>query len=134
MKSQTFAIDFDPFSDSCFVTTYNPEYDDPPMESHYAIYRNHKKIFDFPQQFNGATFGCWVDGVSFQDLNNDNLKEVIVVGKCSTKGGPYNENMVYINTGKAFIARPDGNNKLSDFTKIKEITDFVQDNKEIFFK
>ena len=134
MKSQTFPIDFDPFSGSCFVTAYNPEYDDPPMESHYSIYKNNKKIFDFPEQFNGATFGCWVDGVSFQDLNNDNLKEVIVVGKCSTKDGSYNENMVYINTGKTFIARPDGNNKLSDFTKIKEIADFVQDNKEIFFK
>lgn len=134
MKTQTFPIDFDPFSGSCFVTTYNPEYDDPPMESHYAIYKNGKKIFDFPEQFNGATFGCRVDGVSFQDLNNDKRKEVIVVGKCSTKGGPYNENMVYINTGKAFVTRADGNNKLSDFTKIKEIADFVQDNKEIYFK
>jgi hypothetical protein len=133
MQSQTFPIDFAPFARSCFVTTYNPEYDDPPMESRYSIYKNDKKVFDFPDQFNGATFGCWVDGVSFQDLNNDKLKDVIVVGKCSTKGGQYNENMVYINTGKAFVTRPDGNNRISDFTKIKEITDFVHDNQQIFF-
>jgi hypothetical protein len=134
MQSQTFDIDFEPFAGSCFVTAYNPEYKDPPMESHYAIYKNSRKIFDFPDQFNGATFGCWVDGVSFQDLNNDRLKDVIVVGKCSSKEGAYNENMVYINTGKAFVTRPDGNNRLSDFTSIKEISDFVQDNQQIFFK
>ena len=134
MQSQTFAIDFEPFAGSCFVTAYNPEYKDPPVESRYAIYKNNRKIFDFPDQFNGATFGCWVDGVSFQDLNNDKLQDVIVVGQCSSKGGPYNENMVYINTGKAFVTRPDGNNRLSDFTSIKEISDFVQDNQQIFFK
>src|SRR6476620_10177638 len=92
MKTQTFPIDFDPFPGSCFVTYYNREYPDPPMESHYSIFKGDKVAFDFPEQFNGATFGCWVDGVSFQDLNKDRLKDVIVIGKCSAKAGPYNEN------------------------------------------
>lgn len=134
VKNQTFAIDFAPFTKSCFVTSHNPEYDDPPMEAEFSIYKNGEKVFDFPDQFNGVTFGCWVDGVAFEDLNDDNLKDVIVVGKCSAKTAPYNENMVYVNTGREFTINEDANYNLSDFKKIKEITDFVRKNKQIFFK
>jgi len=134
VKNQTFAIDFAPFTKSCFVTSHNPEYDDPPMEAEFSIYKNGERVFDFPSQFNGVTSGCWVDGVAFEDLNDDNLKDVIVVGKCSAKSAPYNENMVYVNTGREFMTNEDANYKLSDFKKIKEITDFVRKNQSTFFK
>jgi hypothetical protein len=134
MKSQTFAVDFEPFKGACFVTTYNPEYGDSHMESQYDIYKDGKKIFSFPGEFNGSTFGCWVDAVAFQDLNHDGLTDVMVVGKCVAKQADYNENMVYMNTGKAFITREDGNNQLGDFKTVKEISDFVEDNQQIFFK
>ena len=134
LENQTFAFDFAPFDKSCFVTAYNPEYDDPPMEAEFAIYNGGKKVFDFPNQFNGVTFGCWVEAVAFEDLNADNLKDVVVVGKCSAKSAPYNENMVYVNTGKAFTTSEDANYKLSDFTKMKEIIDFVKENKQMYFK
>jgi hypothetical protein len=133
-KSQTFPVNFEPFKGGCFVTSYNPEYDNPPMETQFAIYKSGKKVFDFPDQFNGATFGCWVDAVAFQDVNHDNLTDIIVIGKCSTKGGPYNENTIYINTGKTFLTRPDGNNRLGDFKTTKEVADFAEDNPQIFYK
>lgn len=133
LKSQTFPFDFAPFQGSCFVTAHNPEYDEPPMESEFAIYKDGKKAFVFPGQFNGTTFGCWVDAVTFQDLNDDNLTDVIVVGKCSAKTAPYNENMVYVNTGKAFLTREDANYKLTEFKKAKDIADFVQKNQQLFF-
>lgn len=132
-KSQTFAIDFEPFKGSCFVSTYNPEYGDMHMESQYDIYSKGKKVFSFPSQFNGSTFGCWVDDVAFQDLNHDGLTDVIVAGKCAAKAGDYNENMVYMNTGKAFTTREDANEQLSELKTIKDVTDFVDDNKQIFF-
>jgi len=131
--SQTFAIDFEPFKGSCFITSYNPEYGDIHMESQYDIYTKGKRVFSFPEQFNGSKFGCWVDGVAFQDLNHDGLADVIVVGKCAAKQSEYNENMVYVNTGKAFTTRADGNNQLGDFKTIKEITKFVDENPQIFF-
>lgn len=134
LKDQTFAIEFEPYKGSCFVTSHNPEFDDPPMESEFAIFKNGKKVVDFPNQFNGATFGCWVDAVSFQDLNEDSKVDVIVAGKCSAKNAAYNENTVYVNTGKGFTTNEDGNIRISDFTKIKEIADFVKDNKQIYFK
>ncbi len=134
VKNQTFPVDFAPFDNSCFVTANNPEFDDPPMESEFAIYKDGRKVFDFPSQFNGIEFGCWVEGVAFEDLNGDNLKDVAVVGKCSAKSAPYNENMIYVNTGKAFTTDENANYKLADFKKIKEITDFAKANKNIFFK
>lgn len=134
LKSQTFALEFEPYKGSCFVTSHNPEFDDPPMESEFAIFKNGKKLADFPTPFNGATFGCWVDGVAFQDLNADGLVDIIVAGKCSAKSSVYNENSVYVNTRKGFTTNEDGNIRISEFTKIKEIVDFVKENKQIYFK
>lgn len=134
LAKQTFPLDFAPFTNSCFVTAHNPEYDDPPMESEFAIYKDGRKVFDFPEQFNGVEFGCWVDGVAFEDLNADSLKDIIVVGKCSAKTAPYNENMVYVNTGRAFTTDENANYKLADFKKTKDVTDFARKNQTIFFK
>jgi hypothetical protein len=134
LESQTFAINFAPFENSCFVTAHNPEYEDPPMDSEIAIYQNDKKIFDFPGQFNGVTTGCWVEAVAFQDLNGDGMFDIIVIGKCSAKSAPYNENMVYINTGKAFTTNEDANTKASESTTIKAVAEYVRDNREMYFK
>lgn len=132
-KKQTFAIDFEPFKGSCFVTAHNPEYENPPLESQFAIYKNNKRTFEFPSQFNGSTFGCWVDAVAFQDLNADKLTDVIVIGKCMAKVESYNENMVYINDGKGFTTREDANNQLSEMTSIKAVVAFVEENRAMFF-
>jgi len=134
MEKHTFPVDFAPFANSCFVTSYNPEYDDPPLESEFAIYKDGAKIFDFPDQFNGVEFGCWVEAAAFEDLNNDNLKDVIVAGMCSAKSAPYSENMVYVNTGKDFTTDENANSKLADFKRIRDITDFVRKNQQIYFK
>jgi hypothetical protein len=134
LKSQTFPITFDPFRNSCFVTSYNPEYDDPPMESEIAIYKDGRKVFDFPNQFNGVLTGCWIDAVSFQDLNADGLTDVIAVGKCSAKTAAYNENVLYVNTGKAFVTNENANYKLADFKKASDVADFVKRNQNLFFK
>jgi hypothetical protein len=131
---QTFPIDFEPFRTSCFVTAYNPEYDDPPLESEFAIYTDGKEVFKFPDQFNGVQFGCWVTGVAFQDLNGDGLTDIIVAGMCSAKTAPYSENMVYANTGKSFTTDINANYKLQDFKKISEIEKFVKANQNLFFK
>lgn len=134
LKSQTFPVTFEPFKNTCFVTSYNPEYDDPPMESEIAIYRGNKRVFEFPGQFNGVNTGCWVEAVSFQDLNADALTDIIVVGKCSAKSAPYNENVVYRNTGKAFVTNESENYELAELKKAGEIADFVKRNQQLFFK
>ena len=133
LKSQTFPIDFAPYKNSCFVTAHDPEYTDPPLNSEFSIYRSGEEIFFFPGQFNGVTTGCWVEAVSFQDLNTDNLTDIIVVGKCGAKSGPYHENMVYVNTGTTFMTDEDANYKLADFQNAGEISDFVKRNKQLFF-
>ena len=134
LRSQTFAINFEPFTDSCFVTSHNPEFDDPPMESEIGIYKDGSRVYDFPSQFNGATFGCWVDAVAFQDLNDDASMDIIVIGKCSGKSATYNENMVYVNTGREFTTDAEANLKASDHETIATVSRFVRQNKRLFFK
>lgn len=134
LKSQTFPVTFEPFKNTCFVTSYNPEYDDPPLESEIAIYRGNKRVFDFPGQFNGVNTGCWVEAVAFQDLNGDRLTDIIVVGKCSAKTTPYHENVLYVNTGKAFVTNETANYELAELKKAGEIADFVKKKQQLFFK
>ena len=133
-KKQTFAIDFEPFKNSCFVSTYDPEYgDDPPLQSEFAIYKNGRTVFDFPSQFNGVNSGCWLDAVSFQDLNADKRNDVLVVARCSGKSDTYNESSVYINDGTGFTTREDANVQLNEFSTIQQVADFVKENGPMFF-
>lgn len=134
LKPQTFPLDFAPFAGSCFVTTYNPEFEDPPMESEIAIYTDGKRVYDLPRQFNGSTFGCWVGGVAFEDLNNDGETDIIVAGKCSARNAPYNENMVYVNTGTGFSTSEAANSTLIDLASTKAIAAHVKANRDKFFK
>jgi hypothetical protein len=67
-------------------------------------------------------------------LNGDGLTDIIVVGKCSAKTAPYNENVLYVNTGKAFVTDETSNYELADFKKAGEIADFVKRNQKLFFK
>lgn len=131
---QTFAFDHEPFKNACFVTAYDPDFDDPPLNSEFFIYQGGKEVYKFPKQFNGVTTGCWAEAVAFQDLNEDNLTDVLIVGKCSAKSAPYHENMVYVNKGKEFTTNEEANYTLEKFKKIKDIADFVKQNKEQFFQ
>lgn len=134
LESQTFAINFEPFLDSCFVTTHNPEMDDPPLESEIAIYKDNKRIFDFPDQFLKRSTLCWVRAIGFDDLNGDNLVDIIVVGKCQAKMGDYNEHAVYANTGKGFTTDDGANSEIYELDNIKAIADHVRKNPGKFFK
>jgi hypothetical protein len=129
---QTFVMDFEPFRDACFITFHDAEYTNPPLGSEFHVYRDGKPIFEFPSQLNGAT--CWVEAVSFVDLNEDELKDIIVAGMCGAKAGAYSENIVYANTGDSFRTNEDANYKLADFKRIKEIENFVRRNRQLFFK
>lgn len=131
---QTFVFDHEPFRAACFVTAHDPEFDDPPLSSQFFIYKGGKEVYKFPNQFNGVTTGCWAEGVAFQDLNDDGLTDIIIAGMCSAKSAPYSENMVYVNKGNSFTTNEEANYTLEKFKKIKDIADFVKQNKEQFFQ
>ena len=145
LKSQTFAIDFEPFRNSCFVTSHDPEFKDPALDAELAIYKDGKKVEvfrgDFPvtmgHPVNGEPKvslppGCWVEAVAFQDVTSDQLTDVIVVAKCGAKHGDYNENMVFLNNSKFLVTRQDSNYPLSDLKTIKEIVEYIKNNPKPF--
>ena len=133
-KKQTFAFNYEPFKNACFVTVHEAGFDNPPLNSEFFIYKDGERVYKFPNQFNGVTTGCWAEGVAFQDLNEDGLTDIIIAGMCSAKSASYSENMVYVNKGKEFMTNEDANYTLEKFKKIKDITDFVKQNKEQFFQ
>lgn len=133
-KKQTFAVDFAPFEKSCFATFHDPEFTNPALGAQFFIYKNGREIFSFPEQFNGGNASCWVDAVSFEDVNADQLKDIIVAGKCGAKSDDYNENMVYINTGTDFKVNKDANMEMMDFSKISQIQNYVREHRESFAK
>jgi hypothetical protein len=70
--------------------------------------------------------------VAFEDLNNDRLTDVAIVGKCGGKSGSFNENMVYLNNGNEFVTNAESNAEMMDFSKVSQIRDFVKKNPKMF--
>jgi len=131
-SAQTFAIEFKPFEKSCFVTFHDPAAVKPARGAQFFIYREGRSVFEFPDQFNGSNIACWVSGVSFEDLNDDKLTDIIVLGRCGESKDAYNENMVYLNNGSEFTTSVEGNLELMDFTKPAQIKEFVRKNRPMF--
>ena len=132
LKSQTFPIEFKPFRDSCFVTYHDADKNDPPIGSEIGIFKNGRKIYKFETRYHEDAATCWVEAVSFQDLNADELQDIIVVGKCGAKSGVIQGNEVFINTGEGFYTSVTGNDKLENLKKIKDIAKFVKTNQTEF--
>lgn len=131
-SAQTFAIDFKPFEKSCFVTFHDPASVKPARGAQFFIYREGRSVSEFPDQFNGSNIACWVSGVSFEDLNDDKLTDIIVLGRCGESKDAYNENMVYLNNGTGFTTSVEGNLELMDFTKPAQVREFVKKNRPMF--
>ncbi|MBS1797521.1 MAG: hypothetical protein JSS81_27100 [Acidobacteria bacterium] len=136
IADQTFVFDFAPFDKSCFVTFANKEDmvddKDVPRGSTFHIFRDGKKVYDFPDAFGGMS-ACWVEGVAFDDLNGDGKTDVVVAGSCLGAKDSYPMNAVFVNTGSKFETDDDKNQQLENFKKISEIKDYVRKNKDKFF-
>ena len=137
IESQTFAFDSEPFRGACFVTFADTKEmlndKDVPRGSTFHIFRDGKQIFQFPDAFEGMS-GCWVEAVSFADLNDDGLTDVVVAGSCLAAKNSYPMNAIYVNSGNGFTTNPDANAALDNFDKIKDIENFVRKNKNKFFQ
>ncbi|MGC2237655.1 MAG: hypothetical protein WA584_15945 [Pyrinomonadaceae bacterium] len=136
IADQTFVFDYEPFPKSCFVTFGNLDEmmddKDLPRGSTFYIYRDGEQIYEFADAFDGQT-GCWVEGVGFEDLNDDGKTEVIVAGRCLGAKDSYTSNAVYINSGDDFQTSAEQNRLIENFKTIKEISAFVKKNKSKFF-
>lgn len=136
IKAQTFPINFVPFADMCFVTFASVEdmmdEKDVPRGSTFHIYQNGNSVLDLPDAFDGLT-ACWVEAVSFKDLNADGLTDIIVAGSCLGAKDSYPANAVYANTGQTLTTKAEANQKLENFKKLSEIESFVKKNQNLFF-
>lgn len=137
VAGQTFAFDFEPFRNSCFVSFGDSKQmldeKDLPRGTEFYIFRDGKQIYQFPSAFDEMS-GCWVEAVAFEDLNGDSSTDVVIAGKCLGAKDSYPTNAVYANTGDGFTTDNDANSALENFTKIKDIADFARKNKDKFFQ
>jgi hypothetical protein len=136
IKSQTFPFNFKPFTDACFVTLASVEEmmdeKDVPRGSTFHIYRNGSLVLDLPDAFDGQT-GCWVNAVSFKDLNGDGLTDITMAGSCLGAKDSYPSNAIYANNGQSFTTDAEANQKLENFKKLSEIEGYVKKNQKLFF-
>lgn len=136
VAKQSFPFDHMPYQGSCFVTFANKDdmvdAKDVPRGSKFYIYRDGKQLFEFPDAFGGQE-ACWVEAVSFKDLNGDKETDVVVAGSCLGAKAGYPTNAVYVNVGKGFITNEEANANLDEFKTIKQIEDYVTENKSDFF-
>ena len=136
VREQTFVFDHKPYEKSCFVTFANPDEmvdkTDVPRGSTFHIFTNGEDMFEFPDAFNGQT-ACWVEALSFDDLNKDGLTDVIMAGKCLGAKDSYPTNAIFVNVGKGFSTNEEANAELDDLKNIQQIREFVGKNLKRFF-
>lgn len=136
IKSQTFPFDFKPFNDMCFVTFASTEdmldEKDVPRGSTFHFYKNGNSVLDLPDAFDGQQ-ACWVEGVSFKDLNGDGFTDIIIAGSCLAAKDSYPSNAIFVNNGDDFTTNAEANQKLENLKKLAEIEAFVKRNQKLFF-
>ena len=136
VAKQSFPFDHAPYQGSCFVTFANKDdmvdAKDVPRGSRFYIYRDGKQMFEFPDAFGGQE-ACWVEAVSFKDLNGDKETDVAIAGRCLGAKDAYPTNAIYVNVGKGYITNEEVNANLDEFKTIKQIEDYVTKNKKEFF-
>lgn len=136
VRKQSFAFDHEPFRGGCFVTFASKDdmvdERDVPRGSTFHIFKEGKKVYDFPDAFGGQT-ACWVEAVSFKDLNADGKTDVIMAGKCLGARDSYPANAVYANTGRGFSTDDEANNKLESLKTAAQIEAYVKRNLKEFF-
>jgi hypothetical protein len=136
IKSQTFPFNFEPFPDSCFVTFASVEQmvdkTDVPRGSTFHLYQRGRLVLDLPDAFD-AQEACWVEGVSFKDLNGDGLTDIVIAGSCLGARDSYASNAIFVNNGDDFTTNATANGDLADLKKLSAIEAFVKRNQKLFF-
>lgn len=136
IASQTFAFDFEPFRGSCFVTFASKDDmlddKDVPRGSTFHIFRDGKKVFDFPDAFAG-TQACWIEAVGFEDLNSDGRTDVVIAGSCLSARDSYPQNAIFANRGDSFTTDETANELLNEARTVREIKAIAKKNIGRFF-
>ena len=136
IAKQSFPIDFEPFTGGCFATFGSKEdmldEKDVPRGSTFHIFKGGKSVLELPDAFDGQA-ACWVEAVSFKDLNGDGKTDIIMAGSCLGAKDSYPSNAVYANNGKRFTTDAEANSKLSELRSAKAIEDYVSSHMKSFF-
>lgn len=136
IAKQSFPIDFEPFAGGCFATFGSKDEmldeKDVPRGSTFHIFKGGKSLLELPDAFDGQP-ACWVEAVSFKDLNGDGKTDIIMAGSCLSAKDSYPSNAVYVNNGKTFTTDADANSKLNDLKTTKAIEDYVTSHMKSFF-
>ena len=136
IPNQSFSFDYEPFKGSCFATFGSKEEmldeKDVPRGSTFYIFEDGESVYEFPDAFADQA-GCWVDAVSFKDLNNDGNMDVIMAGSCLGAKDSYPANAVFVNNGRGFTTNDDANGQLGDLKSVKAIESYVRAHVRDFF-
>jgi len=88
IQEQSFKTNFKHFKNVMF-SSYN-DFESGPGKVHFYLFRNNKIVYEFPEF--PVDSGSWsfenVKAISFKDINNDGLKDVIVIAEYITGIGP----------------------------------------------
>lgn len=136
VAKQSFPFDHAPFNGSCFVTFGSKEdmmdEKDLPRGSTFHIFKDGKKVYDFPDAFGGQS-ACWAEAVAFKDLNGDGKTDVIMAGKCLGAKDSYTTNAVYVNEITEFTTNDEANMMIEELKTVSQIEQYVKKHTKEFF-
>ncbi len=134
IKDQSFQVSFENWGEVTFVAGFGEG--DFSLDSLYLYLadKNSNILYEFPYFYGNGMMFSRIAAVSFEDVNEDGLKDVIVIAYYMTGAGPtgaeeFEVADVYFQKGKEFITLPevaDEINSIRQNDSIAKIVDYVK--------
>ena len=75
-----------------------------------------------------------LQAISFTDINNDGLKDIIIIADYSSAGEPITVSSIYFQKGKAFLNNNSFDDKINESSNNKDIKTVIKYAKENLIK
>lgn len=134
IKDQSFQVEFENWGEVYFVAGIGEGEFSLDTLYLYLSDKNSNILYEFPSFYGNGWMFSSLAAVSFQDVNSDGLKDVVVVAYCLTGAGPTGAEDfpvadVYFQTKDGFISLPDVSYAINSQTgndSIKKVVEYVK--------
>lgn len=133
IENQVFSLDLNDFGKIKFISGLKRE-NSSEVAKFYLIDNKNSVLYKFPD-FYGNSKGRFakINAVSFQDVNKDGLKDIIIIGEFTVDGKNEVISSIYLQKSKAFSSNVDFDEKLNKSGNNKEVSailKYAKDNLE----
>lgn len=126
IDKQCFTVKLENFGTMKFISGLKREHSND-TAVFYLLDTNNNVVYSFPD-FYGNSQGTFktINAISFSDVNNDGLKDIIIVSNYSKNGSQITISSIYFQHGTSFANNKDFDTKLNKSSSNKDVNSIIK--------